>query len=299
MKARFSTFVSNLANNSMIQSMTGYGRAEVQLENKKVTIEIRSLNSKNLDINARFPTLYKEKEMEVRKWLSGELLRGKIDLVLFAETTGEETYTRINKGVVESYLEQLEGIRKEADILSIAMRLPDVLKTEREELDEEEWQKIEGGISEAIRQLNAFRSSEGNELKRDFEHRVAVLEEKLEEVVSIDPERLDAVRTRLDKAIQDLKSDVDENRFEQELIYYLEKLDITEEKVRLNKHLSYFLYSLNEKDSNGKKLGFISQEMGREINTIGSKANFAPMQKVVVEMKDELEKIKEQLLNVL
>jgi len=299
LKARFSTFVSNLANNSMIQSMTGYGRAEVQLENKKVTIEIRSLNSKNLDINARFPTLYKEKEMEVRKWLSGELLRGKIDLVLFAETTGEETYTRINKGVVESYLEQLEGIRKEADILSIAMRLPDVLKTEREELDEEEWQKIEGGISEAIRQLNAFRSSEGNELKRDFEHRVAVLEEKLEEVVSIDPERLDAVRTRLDKAIQDLKSDVDENRFEQELIYYLEKLDITEEKVRLNKHLSYFLYSLNEKDSNGKKLGFISQEMGREINTIGSKANFAPMQKVVVEMKDELEKIKEQLLNVL
>jgi uncharacterized protein (TIGR00255 family) len=237
--------------------------------------------------------------MEVRKWLSGQLLRGKIDLVIFAETTGEETYTRINKGVVESYLEQLEGIRKEADILSIAMRLPDVLKTEREELDEEEWQKIEGGISEAIRQLNAFRSSEGNELKRDFEHRVAVLEEKLEEVVSIDPERLDAVRTRLDKAIQDLKSDVDENRFEQELIYYLEKLDITEEKVRLNKHLSYFLYSLNEKDSNGKKLGFISQEMGREINTIGSKANFAPMQKVVVEMKDELEKIKEQLLNVL
>ena len=299
MKARFSTFVSNLAINSMIQSMTGYGKAEVQLENKKVTIEIRSLNSKNLDINARFPTLYKEKEMEVRKWLSGQLLRGKIDLVIFAETTGEETYTRINKGVVESYLEQLEGIRKEADILSIAMRLPDVLKTEREELDEEEWQKIEGGITEAIKQLNAFRSSEGNELKRDFEHRVAVLEEKLKEVVSIDPERLDAVRTRLDKSIQDLKSDVDENRFEQELIYYLEKLDITEEKVRLNKHLSYFLYSLNEKDSNGKKLGFISQEMGREINTIGSKANFAPMQKVVVEMKDELEKIKEQLLNVL
>ncbi len=279
--------------------MTGYGKAEVQLENKKVTVEIRSLNSKNLDINARFPTLYKEKEMEVRKWLSGQLLRGKIDLVIFVETTGEETYTRINKGVVESYLEQLEGIRKEADILSIAMRLPDVLKTEREELDEEEWRKIEGGITEAIKQLNAFRSSEGNELKRDFEHRVAVLEEKLKEVVSIDPERLDAVRTRLDKAIQDLKSDVDENRFEQELIYYLEKLDITEEKVRLNKHLSYFIYSLNEKDSNGKKLGFISQEMGREINTIGSKANFAPMQKVVVEMKDELEKIKEQLLNVL
>ncbi len=283
----------------MIQSMTGYGRAEVQLDNKKVTIEIRSLNSKNLDINARFPTVYKEKEMEVRKWLSGELLRGKIDLSLFVETTGEETFTRINQGIVESYLEQLEGIRKEADLLAIAMRLPDVLKTEREELDEEEWQKIESGISEALKQLNAFRTSEGNELKRDFEQRIALLEEKLKEVVSIDPERLDAVRTRLDRAIQDLKSDVDENRFEQELIYYLEKLDITEEKVRLNKHLSYFLFSLNEKDSNGNKLGFISQEIGREINTIGSKANFAPMQKVVVEMKDELEKIKEQLLNVL
>ena len=283
----------------MIQSMTGYGKSEVQLENKKVTIEIRSLNSKNLDINARFPTLYKEKEMEVRKWLSSKLLRGKIDLALFVETTGEETFTRINTAIVESYLEQLEGIRKEADILSIAMRLPDVLKTEREELDEEEWQKIEGAIHKATEQLNMFRTSEGNELKRDFEHRIAVLEQKLAEVVSIDPERLEGIRTRLEKSIQELKSDVDENRFEQELIYYLEKLDITEEKVRLNKHLSYFLESLNEKESNGKKLGFISQEMGREINTIGSKANFAPMQKVVVEMKDELEKIKEQLLNVL
>jgi uncharacterized protein (TIGR00255 family) len=279
--------------------MTGYGKSEVQLENKKVTIEIRSLNSKNLDINARFPTLYKEKEMEVRKWLSRELLRGKIDLMLFVETTGEETSTRINKGIVEGYLEQLEGIRKESDILSIAMRLPDVLKTEREELDETEWQKIEEGISSAIMKLKEFRSSEGNELKRDFEHRIALLEEKLKEVISIDPERLEGVRARLDKSIQELKVDVDENRFEQELIYYLEKLDITEEKVRLNKHLSYFLDSLNEKHSNGKKLGFISQEMGREINTIGSKANFAPMQKVVVEMKDELEKIKEQLLNVL
>jgi uncharacterized protein (TIGR00255 family) len=279
--------------------MTGYGKSEVQLENKKVTIEIRSLNSKNLDINARFPTLYKEKEMEVRKWLSRELLRGKIDLMLFVETTGEETSTRINKGIVEGYLEQLEGIRKESDILSIAMRLPDVLKTEREELDETEWQKIEEGISSAIMKLKEFRSSEGNELKRDFEHRIALLEEKLKEVISIDPERLEGVRTRLDKSIQELKVDVDENRFEQELIYYLEKLDITEEKVRLNKHLSYFVDSLNEKHSNGKKLGFISQEMGREINTIGSKANFAPMQKVVVEMKDELEKIKEQLLNVL
>ena len=283
----------------MIQSMTGFGKSEVQTENRKITIEIKSLNSKNLDLNARFPTLYKEKEMEVRKWIARELLRGKIDVVLFAETTGEETSTRINKSIVEGYLSQLEGIRKEADILSIAMRLPDVLKTEREELDEEEWQKIEAGISRAIEQLNEFRSSEGMELKRDFEMRIAILEDKLKKVMEIDPERLEAVRSRLDKSIEEIRASVDQNRFEQELIYYLEKLDITEEKVRLNKHLSYFLYSLNEEVSNGKKLGFITQEIGREINTIGSKANYAPMQKVVVEMKDELEKIKEQLLNVL
>ncbi len=283
----------------MIQSMTGFGKSEVQTENRKITIEIKSLNSKNLDINARFPTLYKEKEMEVRKWIARELLRGKIDVVLFAETTGEETSTRINTSIVEGYLNQLEGIRKEADILSIAMRLPDVLKTEREELDEEEWKKIEEGIGKALGQLNEFRSSEGMELKKDFEMRIAILEDKLKKVMEIDPERLDAVRSRLDKSIEEIRANVDQNRFEQELIYYLEKLDITEEKVRLNKHLSYFLYSLNEEVSNGKKLGFITQEIGREINTIGSKANYAPMQKVVVEMKDELEKIKEQLLNVL
>jgi uncharacterized protein (TIGR00255 family) len=279
--------------------MTGYGKSEVQTENRKITIEIKSLNSKNLDINARFPTIYKEKEMDVRKWLSKELLRGKIDVMFYVETTGEETTTRINKGIVEGYLNQLEGIRKEADILSIAMRLPDVLKTEKEELDEKEWRKIEEGLSRAIDQLNDFRSSEGMELKRDFELRISILEKKLQEVMTMDPERLETVRIRLEKAIQEIKQNVDENRFEQELIYYLEKFDITEEKVRLNKHLSYFLYSLNEEMSNGKKLGFISQEIGREINTIGSKANYAPMQKLVVEMKDELEKIKEQLLNVL
>lgn len=283
----------------MIQSMTGYGKSEVQTENRKITIEIKSLNSKNLDINARFPTIYKEKEMEVRKWLSRELLRGKVDVMFFVETTAEETTTRINKGVVEDYIGQLEGIRKEADILSIAMRLPDVLKTEREELDEQEWRKIEEAISKAIDQLNDFRSSEGMELKRDFELRISILENKLKAVMEIDPDRMEAVRERLEKSIQEIKLNVDENRFEQELIYYLEKLDITEEKVRLNKHLSYFLFSLNEEMSNGKKLAFISQEIGREINTIGSKANYAPMQKLVVEMKDELEKIKEQLLNVL
>jgi uncharacterized protein (TIGR00255 family) len=201
--------------------------------------------------------------------------------------------------VVANYISQLESIHKESDILSIAMRLPDVLKTEREEFDVEEWGIIQKGIQEAIDNLQEYRLSEGKELRIDFEHRIAILQKKLEEVISLDADRLDQVRERLKKAIKDLEQTVDENRFEQELIYYLEKLDITEEKVRLTNHLNYFVQELDVNVSNGKKLGFISQEIGREINTIGSKANFAPMQKVVVEMKDELEKIKEQLLNVL
>lgn len=283
----------------MIQSMTGYGKSVVQLDSKKITIEIKSLNSKNLDLNMRFPTVYKEKEVDVRRWLAKELLRGKIDLSIFVESTTEETSTKINRGIVAKYIEQLETIRKEADILSIAMRLPDVLKTEKEELDEEEWKQIEGGIQEAMAGLVEFRRAEGFELKRDFEDRIGIITERLEAVMTHDSARLEQVRNRLKKAIAELQQTVDENRFEQELVYYLEKLDITEEKVRLENHLSYFLQELRAEESNGKKLGFICQEMGREINTIGSKANFAPMQKVVVEMKDELEKIKEQLLNVL
>jgi len=283
----------------MIQSMTGYGKSVIQLDTKKITLEVKSLNSKNLDINTRFPGVYREKEMEVRRLIARELVRGKVDMTFYIESTTTETSTKINTGIVANYIEQLETIRKEADILSIAMRLPDVLKTEREELDEEEWGVIEAGIAESIVALQAYRSSEGEELKRDFENRIETLKGKLEVVMDLDSERLEQVRTRLMKSISELKQTVDENRFEQELIYYLEKLDITEEKVRLNNHLSYFVQELNSDDSNGKKLGFISQEIGREINTIGSKANFAPMQKTVVEMKDELEKIKEQLLNVL
>jgi len=227
------------------------------------------------------------------------LNRGKVDMSFYIESTAVETSTKINKEVVANYISQLESIHKESDILSIAMRLPDVLKTEREEFDVEEWGIIQKGIQEAIDNLQEYRLSEGKELRIDFEHRIAVLQKKLEEVISLDADRIDQVRERLKKAIKDLEQTVDENRFEQELIYYLEKLDITEEKVRLTNHLNYFVQELDVNVSNGKKLGFISQEIGREINTIGSKANFAPMQKVVVEMKDELEKIKEQLLNVL
>jgi len=283
----------------MIQSMTGYGKSVIQLDTKKITLEIKSLNSKNLDINTRFPSIYREKEIEIRRLIARELDRGKVDMSFYIESTTTETSTKINTGIVTNYIEQLETIGKEGDILSIAMRLPDVLKTEREELDDEEWGVIKSGIVEAIKSLQVYRSSEGKELKNDFENRIETLIDKLEKVMLLDSERLDEVRTRLKKAISELEQTVDENRFEQELIYYLEKLDITEEKVRLKNHLSYFLSELNSNDSNGKKLGFISQEMGREINTIGSKANYAPMQKLVVEMKDELEKIKEQLLNVL
>jgi len=283
----------------MIQSMTGYGKAIIQLPSKKITIEIKSLNSKNIDLNTRIPGVYREKEISIRRKLAKELTRGKIDLSFFIEDTAEETTTKINTKVVANYITQLNELNTNSDVLSVAMRLPDVLKTEREELDENEWFEIEKNIDFAIGHLQNFRSDEGKVLKDDFVLRINTIKHNLEEVINFDSDRLQAVRERLQKAIEELKITVDENRFEQEMIYYLEKLDITEEKVRLSNHLNYFLSELDSEISNGKKLGFISQEIGREVNTIGSKANFAPMQKMVVQMKDELEKIKEQLLNVL
>ena len=279
--------------------MTGYGKSVLQLPSKKITIELKSLNSKNLDLNTRIPSKYREKEIHIRRQLAKELVRGKIDISLFAEITAEELTTQINKEIVQQYLTQLKEISDESDLLSVAMRLPDVLKIEREELDEYEWKDIEIAIGEGIMQLKKFRSDEGMVLKADFIFRIETIKNDLKTVMDLDDERLVAVRERLLKAISELEITADENRFEQEMIYYLEKLDITEEKVRLNNHLDYFLEELDSDVSNGKKLGFISQEIGREINTIGSKANFAPMQKLVVQMKDELEKIKEQLLNVL
>ena len=279
--------------------MTGYGKSILQLPSKKITIELKSLNSKNLDLNTRIPSKYREKEIHIRRQLAKELVRGKIDISLFAEITAEELTTQINKEIVQQYLTQLKEISDESDLLSVAMRLPDVLKIEREELDEYEWKDIEIAIGEGIMQLKKFRSDEGMVLKADFIFRIETIKKDLKTVMDLDDERLVAVRERLLKAISELEITADENRFEQEMIYYLEKLDITEEKVRLNNHLDYFLKELDSDVSNGKKLGFISQEIGREINTIGSKANFAPMQKLVVQMKDELEKIKEQLLNVL
>jgi len=285
----------------MIESMTGYGKAITQLPQKKVTVEIKTLNSKNLDLNVRVPIVYREKELQVRSKLSKELQRGKVDFSIFLEVTGDETTTVINKEVVNNYIDQLRNIAETSpeSTLEIAMRLPDALKTERQEFDKVEWLEIEKTIDLAIKEVKKFRADEGAVLANDFNNRITNIQKLSEEVLILDEERMVLVRERLEKAVADLKQNVDENRFEQELIYYLEKLDITEEKVRLKNHLDYFLEELSGDVSNGKKLAFISQEIGREINTMGSKSNFAPMQKVVVQMKDELEKIKEQLLNAL
>ncbi len=286
----------------MIQSMTGYGKSTLQLPTKKVTIELKSLNSKNLDMNVRMPSFYKEKELPLRRLIAKSIVRGKIDVSLFVEVTGEETTTKINAPVVKEYIAQLKAISpsgSDADFLAMALRLPETFKAEREEIDENEWNTIESHVQEAITNIVNYRVDEGKVLEKDFLERNENIRALLEKVITIDPERIAGVKERLQKGIADIKEKVDENRFEQELVYYIEKYDITEEKVRLNNHLDYFVETINSKDSNGKKLGFIAQEMGREINTIGSKSNFAPMQKLVVQMKDELEKIKEQLLNVL
>lgn len=285
----------------MIQSMTGYGKAVLQLPTKKVTIEIKSLNSKNLDLNARMPSIYREKELAIRKILADKLVRGKVDFSIYVEATAEDTSTQINTPVVKQYIEQLKNVvdGDEIDMLKMAVRFPDALNTVREEINENEWKSIEAEIHHAIEDLNNYRLNEGKVLEIDFNNRIVTINELLDKVIAMDPERVEGVRERLLKGVEELREKYDENRFEQELVYYIEKFDITEEKVRLKNHLNYFTESINSKDSNGKKLGFISQEMGREINTIGSKSNYAPMQQLVVEMKDELEKIKEQLLNVL
>jgi len=282
--------------------MTGYGKSVLQLPTKKVTIELKSLNSKSLDMNVRMPSYYKEKELPLRRLIAKSIVRGKIDVSLFVEVTGEETSTKINEAVVREYMKQLQLIAPDASpekCLEMAMRLPDTAKAERAEIDEDEWKTIEAHVIEAIGNIVGYRIDEGKVLEADFLQRNENIRRLLEEVIAVDPERIAGVKERLQKGIADLKEKVDENRFEQELVYYIEKYDITEEKVRLNNHLDYFVASINSEDSNGKKLGFIAQEMGREINTIGSKSNYAPMQKLVVQMKDELEKIKEQLLNVL
>ena len=285
----------------MIESMTGYGKAIVQLPTRKVSIEIKTLNSKNLDINARIPLYYKEKELDIRKKLARNLVRGKVDFGMYIESTGVGSSVKINTKLVTKYMDELRVISSGSSdsLLEIAMKLPETVSSVKEELDPKEWLLIDNAIDEAIKNLKEYRMSEGAALEKDFLKRIKIISNLLNEVATFDEDRKKNLRERLIKAIGELKQKVDENRFEQELIYYLEKLDITEEQVRLKNHLDYYLEVLHTDDSNGKKLGFITQEMGREINTIGSKANHVSMQKIVVQMKDELEKIKEQNLNIL
>jgi len=285
----------------MIHSMTGYGKSVLQLPTKKISIEVKSLNSKNLDLNARMPSIYREKELSLRKVIGKQLERGKIDFSIYVESTGEETTSEINKPVVRHYIKQLKAVvdGDEIELLKMAVRLPDAMSTSREDIDENEWKTILEEIESALKRIDTYRLDEGKVLEADFRNRITSIDTLLEEVITMDPERIEGVRERLRKGVEELKEKVDENRFEQELVFYIEKFDITEEKVRLKNHLEYFIKALDSADSNGKKLGFIAQEIGREVNTIGSKSNFAPMQKLVVQMKDELEKIKEQLLNVL
>lgn len=286
----------------MIQSMTGFGKAFLQLPNKKITVELKSLNSKGLDLNVRTPSVYREMELQIRNTIAQKLERGKIDFSLYIEVTGEETSAKINVPIVKGYINQMKRVVPNADeteLMKMAVRMPDALKTEREELDKEEWNHIQKVIEEALNSIDNFRTDEGASLEKEFQLRIANIRSYMEQALVLDPERVQKIKERLFTAIEELKVNVDENRFEQELIYYLEKLDITEEKVRLTNHLDYFLETMNNIGGLGRKLGFITQEMGREINTMGSKSNHAEMQKLVVMMKDELEKIKEQVLNVL
>ena len=285
----------------MITSMTGFGKTEAQWEDKSLSIEIRSLNSKSADINLRTPSYLREIDTEIRKRIAQKLHRGKIDLNIFIEFNGKNAPTAINASVVKEYIAQLKQIEEnnEIDHLAIAMRLPDTLSSERNTLQEDEKKAIFNLLDDAIKNIETYRLDEGKVLEKDFLLRLNLIETYLEDAIKIDPERSKKIEVKLRASLEELKIEIDSNRFEQELIFYLEKFDITEEKVRLQNHLDYFKKVLENDFPNGKKLGFVAQEIGREINTIGSKANHSELQKIVVQMKDELEKIKEQLLNVL
>ncbi len=285
----------------MIMSMTGFGKTEAQWKDKRILIELRSLNSKTADINLRTPSYLREMDTEIRKQLIQRLYRGKIDVNIFIEFNGENAPTTLNKGIVKGYMEQLRSfdVADEKDLLALALRLPDTLSSEKEVLEDDDKKAVKEVLEVALKDLEKHRIDEGQELEKDFLLRLAIIAQLLDAVREVDPERSAKIADKLRTALDDLKVEVDSNRFEQELIFYLEKFDLTEEKVRLQNHLNYFKEVLQNEFPNGKKLGFIAQEMGREINTIGSKANHAELQKIVVQMKDELEKIKEQLLNVL
>ncbi|MDR2041245.1 MAG: YicC family protein [Tannerella sp.] len=290
----------------MIQSMTGFGKVTAELPSKKVTVEIKSLNSKQLDLNTRISAVYRDKEIEIRNELLQALGRGKIELSIYLENIGKETAARINFPVVESYYEQIKALsdrlhlQEPSEWFRTLLRMPDALKSEVAEPDESEWNTVHEAFVEATRQLIAFREQEGAMLQKLFEEKIANIAALLVQTDLYEGERIEKIKSRILESLKHLsEADYDRNRFEQELIYYIEKLDVNEEKTRLDNHLKYFIDTLNQGRSQGRKLGFIAQEIGREINTLGSKSNHAGIQKLVVQMKDELEQIKEQVLNVL
>lgn len=281
--------------------MTGYGKRVLQLSDKKISLEIKSLNSKGLDLNMRIPSSYREHELSFRKRVSATLERGKIDFGLFIEQTGGTAAAVINQEVVQAYMAQLGAIAPATpdQLLALSLKLPDTLSVQKEEIDPAELEAINALLEETLLAMDQSRVDEGALLSEEFSLRIANIHQLLQQVIAMDEDRMGGIKPRLEKALSDITAPIDQNRLEQELIYYIEKYDITEEKVRLAGHLDYFIETLSAAQSQGKKLGFIAQEIGREINTLGSKANFAPMQQLVVQMKDELEKIKEQLLNAL
>lgn len=290
----------------MIRSMTGYGSSYAETAEKKITVELRSLNSKQTDINTKMPWYYKEKEIEIRSRISQGLKRGKADLTIYIDSMDEQNVPSLNEAAIKSYYNQLMDIagqlyiENREQLLSIIMRLPETLKTERQTISEEEWDMISGLLDQAISNLDEYRLDEGKSLEADLKKRIGLIEKYLEEVPQYEDKRIERIKERIENSLQQLDNEnIDMSRFEQEVLYYLEKLDINEEKVRLKKHCDYFMETINDENANGKKLGFISQEIGREINTLGSKANDVHIQKIVVRMKDELEKVKEQVLNVL
>ena len=282
--------------------MTGFGRAVKQIPNKKLTIEIKTLNSKQLDLNVRVPSFYRAKELDIRSILAKSIKRGKVEFNLFAEVTGSDSPYTVNTQVVTGYINGLKKVYDflpEQDYLAMAVKFPDAVKTVREELSDEEWEEVSILVKEAVDNLLDYRKVEGQSLYTELNLRIDNIAELLTEIPQYEEERIKTVRERISKNIDDLKINIDNNRFEQEMIFYIEKLDVTEEKVRLDHHLKYFKEELDGSESMGKKLGFISQEIGREVNTLGSKSNHSQMQRIVVQMKDELEKIKEQVLNAL
>lgn len=290
----------------MIQSMTGYGKATAELHNKKVTVEIKSLNSKQLDLSVRMPSIYRENEMNLRNMLGRELSRGKVDLLIFVENIGNETSSVINQNVVEGYYTQIKesaaklGVDTPTDWYSVLLRMPDVLKHEVQEANEEEWEVVEKAVAEAVAQMQEFRNQEGQMLQDLFTEKIANIKQLLIDIVPHEEERVVKIKEKIVELLEKIDDfDYDKNRFEQEMIYHIERLDINEEKARLANHLTYFMETMDKEVAQGKKLNFISQEIGREINTMGSKSNHADMQQIVVRMKDELEQIKEQVLNVL